>query len=95
MEINKQDVEWLLNDYNKIRGYGRVQSWIDWHLRAMSILKQKPITKPSCQCEWGAYARMANNMYEQHLSLLNELNTKYNTPVVEETEVKTRGRRKG
>ena len=93
MEISKQDVEWLLNDYNNIRGYGRVQSWIDWHLRAMSILKKKPIAKPSCQCEYGAYARMANNMYEQHLPLLTELNTKYNTPVVEETP-KKRGRKR-
>lgn len=92
MEISKEDVTWLLNDYNNIRGYGRVQSWIDWHIRAMSILKQKPIAKPSCQCEWGAYARMANNMYEQHLPLLTELNTKYNTPVVEETP-KKRGRK--
>ena len=89
MEISKEDVTWLLNDYNNIRGYGRVQSWIDWHIRAMSIFKQKPIAKPSCNCEWGAYARMANDMYNQNLPLLEELNTKYNTP-----EVKTRGRKK-
>jgi hypothetical protein len=80
MEISKQDVEWLLNDYNKIRGYGKVSSWIDWHLRAMSIFKGQSVSKPSCSCEFGAYSRMANSMYEQNLSLLEELNTKYNTP---------------
>lgn len=89
MEISKQDVDWLLNDYNKIRGYGKVTSWIDWHLRAMSIFKGQAIAKPSCSCEFGAYSRMANSMYEQNLPLLEELNTKYNTP-----EVKKRGRKK-
>lgn len=89
MEISKQDVEWLLNDYNNIRGYGRVQTWIDWHLRAMSIFKEKQISKPSCSCEFGSYARMANSMYEQNLPLLEELNAKYNTP-----EVKKRGRKR-
>jgi hypothetical protein len=83
MEISREDVTWLLNDYNKIRGYGKVASWIDWHLRAMSIFRGQPVAKPSCSCEFGAYSRMANSMFEQNLPTLEELNTKYNTPVTE------------
>ena len=73
MEISKEDLAWLLNDYNKIRGYGRVTSWIDAHLRAMSIFKGQVIGKPSCSCEFGAYARMANSMFEQNLPMLEEM----------------------
>ena len=62
-DYKKEDIVWLLEDYNKIRGHGRVRHNIDAHLKAISIIKGKDIAKPSCSCEYGAYARMANSMY--------------------------------
>jgi DNA-binding IscR family transcriptional regulator len=66
--LTKDDAIWLLTDYNKIRGYGRVTQWIDDHLRAMSLIRNTPYHKPSCNCEFAAYAQMANSMYEQNLA---------------------------
>jgi len=67
MNINQQDAIWLLTEYNKIRQFGKVSSWIGDHVRAMSLIKGTQVSVPGCNCEYGAYARMANSMYEQHL----------------------------
>ena len=71
--LTKQDAQWLLTDYNKIRGYGKVNNTINAHIKAMSLIKGKTISKPSCNCEWGAYACMANDMYNQNLSRIQEV----------------------
>jgi hypothetical protein len=67
------EATWLLTDYDKIRNYGKVKNHIDAHIRAMSIIKGKAISKPSCNCEWAAYAQMANSMYEQNLELIKQV----------------------
>ena len=64
--LTKDDALWLLGDYNKIRNYGKVSNHINAHIKAMSLIKNKVYNKPSCSCEWAAYARMANSMYEQN-----------------------------
>ena len=64
--LTKEDAEWLLNEYNKIRGYGRVTQWIDYHLKAMSLIRNTVYNKPSCNCEFASYAQMANSFFEQH-----------------------------
>jgi len=66
MSISREDAKWLLAEYNPIRGYGRVDKWIDRHVQAMSIIKGTPVSKPECTCQYGAMARMASSMYEQH-----------------------------
>jgi hypothetical protein len=65
--LTKDDALWLLGDYNKIRGYGKVSNHINAHIKAMSLIKNRVVNKPSCSCEWAAYAQMANSMYEQNL----------------------------
>ena len=72
MNITKEDAKWLLNDYNAIRGYGRVNNYIDMHLKAMSIIRGQQVGRPSCSCEFGAIARIANSLYEQHLSEIEQ-----------------------
>jgi len=89
--ISQSDAQWMLTEYDRVRGHGMVNKWIDYHVRVMSILKGKDVSRPSCNCEFGAYARMANSMYEQHLA---EIQAAAN-PVVEESVIKkTRGRSK-
>ena len=91
MAISKQDAEWLLGEYNSKRGYGRVNDWIDYHLRAISIIRGQQVGKPSCSCEFGSFARIANSLYEQHLA---EIQAAAN-PIIEEPVIKkTRGRQK-
>jgi DNA-binding IscR family transcriptional regulator len=65
--LSKDNALWLLGDYNKIRGYGKVSNHIDAHIKAMSLIRNTQYNKPSCSCEWAAYAQMANSMYEQNL----------------------------
>ena len=66
MEISRENAKWLLAVYNPIRGYGRIDKWIDHHCQAMSIIKGTKIGRPECTCQYGAIARMASSMYEQH-----------------------------
>jgi len=69
--LSKADVAWLLGEYNQVRNYGKVK--IDDHIRAISLLRNKNISKPGCTCEYPAYGRMANDLFEQHKSILEEM----------------------
>ncbi len=73
MDVSKDDAIWMVTEYNSKRGYGRINDWIDYHLRAMSIIKGQQVGRPSCSCEYGAIARMANSMYEQHETQLQQI----------------------
>jgi len=96
--LSKEDIVWLLNDYNRIRNYGKVNSWIDWHIKAQSLLKGSA-QKPDCSCMWVAAARVANSMYEQYEQQLKDRLVILETPVIENdttginTGTKSRGRR--
>ena len=63
--ISREDAKWLIAEYNPIRGYGRIDKWIDHHCQAMSIMKGTKVGRPECTCMYGTTARIANNMYEQ------------------------------
>jgi len=84
--MTTEEALWLLGDYNKIRGYGKVKNHIDAHIKAMSIIKDKPVNKPSCNCEWAAYAQMANSMYDQHLELIKQVAYGTDTQITETGE---------
>jgi len=92
MEISKTDAEWMLTHYERIRGYGRVADWINDHCRVMSIIKGKEVSRPSCGCEFGSYARMANSMYEQHLA---EIQAAANPVVESKTSTRAKKTTKG
>ena len=96
MEISREDAKWLMTVYAPIKDYGRIDKWIDHHCQAMSIMRGTPVGRPECTCQYGATARIASSMYEQHLS---QIQAAAQEPVIEEVveqEVvkKTRGRRK-
>ena len=90
-----EDIKWLLNDYNRIRQFGKVNSWIDWHIKAQQLLKGHA-EKPGCTCMWVAAARVSNSMYEQHEQQLKDRLVILETPVIDEpttnTTVTKRGR---
>jgi len=88
MEISKEDALWLLNDYDKIRLYGKVGQWIDSHVRAFSIIKGKQVGKPDCNCQYVAFSKLANSMFEQHLETIKQI-----AYAEEPTTTKTRGRK--
>jgi hypothetical protein len=95
--MTKEQAQWLLGEYAQVRQLGRVSKWIDSHIKAMSIIKGKNINKPSCNCEYAAYANMASSMYEQHLDYIKQVaNTdERETPMVQGTEEgRPRGRKK-
>lgn len=71
--MTKEQAQWLLNDYNKIRQYGKVGQWIDWHVKAFSILKGKEVGKPDCTCQYVAFSQLTNSMYEQHLDYIQQV----------------------
>lgn len=83
-----EDINWLLNDYNRIRNYGKVNSWIDWHVKAMQLIKGSA-QKPDCSCAWAATARIASSTYEQYEQQLKDKLVILETPVVDETTVHT------
>ena len=74
--LSREDIDWLLNNYNKIRQYGKVVSWIDDHVRALQLLKGS-WSKPGCTCEYVATAKIANNVYEQYEQQLKDQLSSY------------------
>jgi len=98
LNITQQDAIWLAEDYNRIRGYGKVNSWIDWHVRALTLLKGS-WTKPDCNCQYGVTARIANDMYSQYESEIKAIAYPPQTEVIENVDQSasktvTRGRKK-
>jgi hypothetical protein len=91
--LSKEDIVWLLKDYNNIRNYGKVSNWIDWHVRCLQLLKGS-WAKPGCTCEWVAHSKIANSTYEQFEQALKDRLVILETPVIENElpAVKTRGR---
>ena len=73
MNITKEQALWLINDYNKIRQYGKVANHIDAHVKAFSIIKGKEVGKPDCNCQYVAFSKLANSMYEQHLDYIQQV----------------------
>ena len=98
MEISQQDALWLVENYNKIRQFGKVNSWIGDHVRAMSLIKGTQVSVPGCNCEYAAYARMANSMYEQNETEIKAIAYPPQIEVIDETPihstVKKRGRKR-
>ena len=86
MNINQQDALWLVENYNKIRQFGKVSSWIGDHVRAMSLIKGTQVSVPGCNCEYAAYARMANSMYEQNENEIKAI-AYPPQPVIDETPI--------
>ena len=82
--LSKQDIEWLLKDYNGIRNYGKVNSWIDWHVKTINLLKGSNEGKPDCSCMYVATAKFANSIYEQHEQALKDKLVELDTPVVKQ-----------
>lgn len=70
-DLSREDIDWLLNNYNKIRQYGKVSNWIDDHVRALQLLKGS-WNKPGCNCEYVSTARIANSVYEQYEQQLKD-----------------------
>ena len=97
MEITKEQALWLLNDYNKIRQYGKVANHINAHVKAFSIIKGKEVPRPDCTCQYVAFSQLTNSMYEQHLDYIQQVaNTddERETRVVQGTEEgRPRGRK--
>ena len=80
-----EDIKWLLNDYNRIRQYGKVNSWIDWHVKALQLLKGS-WGKPGCTCEYVAHAKIANSTYSQFEQALKDRLVILESPVINEPE---------
>jgi hypothetical protein len=94
--LSKEDIVWLLNDYNRIRNYGKVSQWIDWHVKTLQMLKGS-WAKPGCNCEWSAHSRIASNTYEQFEQQLKDRLAILESPVIDELSAVTkrsRGRSK-
>ena len=95
MNISQQDALWLIENYNKIRQFGKVNQWINDHVRAMSIIKGTPVSVPGCNCEYSAYARMANSMFEQNEAEIKAIAYPPQIEVIDELpKNKTRGRKR-
>ena len=100
MQIEKltiEEIKWLLNDYNRIRDYGKVTSWIDWHVRALTLLKGS-WEKPSCNCQYSVTGRIGSSTYAQYEQALKDRLVILETPVIDElttnTTIKARGRKR-
>jgi len=95
LNINQQEALWLVENYNKIRQFGKVSSWIGDHVRAMSIIKGTQVSVPGCNCEYSAYARMANSMFEQNIEAIKTIAYPPQIEVIDELpKNKTRGRKR-
>jgi hypothetical protein len=59
----------------------------------MSIIKGTPVGRPECSCSYGATARIASSLYEQHeAQIIAGAQEPVIEEVIEQKVVKKRGR---
>ena len=64
--LTREDVDWILNDYAKIRNHSYVNDKMDKHAKLQSLIRNKEIKKPECGCENYAFQALSNSLYDQH-----------------------------
>jgi len=89
-----EEIKWLLNDYNRIRDYGKVSSWIDYHVRALTLLKGS-WEKPSCNCQYSVTGRIGSSTYAQYEQALKDRLVILETPVIDETPIHSTAKKRG
>lgn len=72
--LTKEDVDWILNDYAKIRNHSYINGYINEHVKFQSLIRNKKVERPSCGCEFHTFKDISNSLYEQHYESLIELN---------------------
>ena len=75
-QINKQEAEWLLNEYAPKRGYRIDNSTISMFLKAYNLMKGGDKKVNCTSCEGKAIAAMANSMFEQYEADIKTIATK-------------------
>jgi len=63
--LTREDVDWILNDYAKIRNHSYVNDKMDKHAKLQSLIRNKEIKKPECGCENYAFQAISNSLFEQ------------------------------
>ena len=64
--ITKEQATWLIEVYAPTRNHSYIGGeYLLRHKQAMEIFKGKPVEYPSCKCEYGSFAQIANSYYEQ------------------------------
>jgi len=63
--LTKEQAEWILNDYAKIRTHSYLNGYINEHVKFQSMIRNKKIERPGCGCEFQSFADVSNSLYEQ------------------------------
>lgn len=71
--ITREQIDWILNDYNKIRNHSYINGYINEHVKFQSIIRNKKIERPGCGCEFHAFQAISNSLYEQHYDAIISL----------------------
>lgn len=68
--ITKEQAQWILNDYNKIRNHSYINGYIDEHVKFQSIIRNKKVERPECGCEFYVFQALSNSLYDQHFDAI-------------------------
>jgi hypothetical protein len=64
-KLTPEQITWLVEYYDKYRGYGNVSPYIGAHCQAWGMLEGKTVEIPDCTCQYSSYAKVANQVFEQ------------------------------
>jgi len=71
--LTKEDVNWILNDYAKIRNHSYINGYIDEHVKFQSIMKNKKVERPDCGCNFHSFKDISNSIFEQYYDAIVSL----------------------
>lgn len=71
--LTKEDAQWLINEFNQMRG-GRIDSkTIGMFTKAINLIRGTNSGNPSCSCQWKSQSSIANSLYGQHEANIKEI----------------------
>lgn len=84
--LTKEEALWLLNEFQPKMG-GRISgdTMDKYFLPARALMTGKPANKPSCGCEFKAYAQISNSMFGQYKTEIEAI--AYPPVVIEPSEI--------
>ena len=64
--LNKEDAQWLINEYSKWLGKRIDRESIQQHLKAFNLIKGSKEIVPSCSCQWVGASKVSESLYSQY-----------------------------
>lgn len=71
--LTKEDALWLLNDFQPLIGRTVFGKNVGMYTKAINLIRGTNAGNPGCSCEYKLHAQVAQSLFGQHKSSIEEV----------------------